>query len=168
MKSSKFFRRLGLLLVLLFLFMLALTVIYPFLWMIISSFKDNTELYLSPWSLPGEWRWGNFASAWNAGIGNYFLNSLFVTSVSTVFSILFLFLMMPLVFWFDPELVSWMPTSVIALVCAFFIGAPWLLWHLVMGGRLEKWLARFSRRFSPRVQEAISWLTGIFSRPCSC
>lgn len=52
MKSSKFFRRLGLLLVLLFLFMLALTVIYPFLWMIISSFKDNTELYLSPWSLP--------------------------------------------------------------------------------------------------------------------
>ena len=24
-----------------------------------------------------------------------------------------------------------------------------------MGGRLEKWLARFSRRFSPRVQEAI-------------
>ena len=89
MKSSKFFRRLGLLLVLLFLFMLALTVIYPFLWMIISSFKDNTELYLSPWSLPGEWRWGNFASAWNAGIGNYFLNSLFVTSVSTVFSILF-------------------------------------------------------------------------------
>ena len=44
MKSSKFFRRLGLLLVLLFLFMLALTVIYPFLWMIISSFKDNTEL----------------------------------------------------------------------------------------------------------------------------
>ena len=89
MKSSKFFRRLGLLLVLLFLFMLALTVIYPFLWMIISSFKDNTELYLSPWSLPGEWRWGNFACAWNAGIGNYFLNSLFVTSVSTVFSILF-------------------------------------------------------------------------------
>lgn len=81
--------------------------------------------------------------------------STLIVIVRTVFSILFLFLMMPLVFWFDPELVSWMPTSVIALVCAFFIGAPWLLWHLVMGGRLEKWLARFSRRFSPRVQEAI-------------
>ena len=42
--------------------------------------------------------------------------------------------MMPIVFFFDPALVDWMPTSVIALVCAFFIGAPWLLWRLVMGG----------------------------------
>ena len=37
--------------------------------------------------------------------------STLIVIVRTVFSILFLFLMMPLVFWFDPELVSWMPTS---------------------------------------------------------
>lgn len=36
-------------------------------------------------------------------------------------SILFLFLTVPVVFYFDPSLVSWMPPSVIALVCAFFI-----------------------------------------------
>lgn len=81
--------------------------------------------------------------------------STLIIIVRTVMSILFLFLMVPVVFFFDPDLVGWMPTSVIVLVCCFFIFAPWLLWHLVVSGKIETWLARFSRRFSPRVQQAI-------------
>lgn len=70
-------------------------------------------------------------------------------------SILFLFLTVPVVFYFDPSLVSWMPPSVIALVCAFFIFAPGMLIYCIVTGRFEKWLVRFCRRFSPKVQEAV-------------
>ena len=81
--------------------------------------------------------------------------STLIIIVRTVMSILFLFLMVPIVFYLDPELVGWMPNSVIALVCAFFILTPGLLWHLVVTGKIEHWLVRFSKRFSTRVQEAI-------------
>ncbi len=53
--------------------------------------------------------------------------STLIIIVRTVMSILFLFLTVPVVFYFDPSLVSWMPPSVIALVCAFFIFAPGML-----------------------------------------
>lgn len=46
--------------------------------------------------------------------------STLIIIVRTVMSILFLFLMVPVVFFFDPDLVGWMPTSVIVLVCCFF------------------------------------------------
>ena len=81
--------------------------------------------------------------------------STLIIIVRTVMSILFLFLMVPIVFYLDPELVGWMHNSVIALVCAFFILTPGLLWHLVVTGKIEHWLVRFSKRFSTRVQEAI-------------
>ena len=81
--------------------------------------------------------------------------STLIIIVRTVMSILFLFLMVPIVFYLDPELVGWMPNSVIALVCAFFILTPGLLWHLVVTGKIEHWLGGFSKRFSTRVQEAI-------------
>jgi uncharacterized protein (TIRG00374 family) len=75
--------------------------------------------------------------------------------VRTVMSILFLFMVVPIVFYFDPSLVSWLPPSVIAIVCAFFIFAPGLLIYYILTGRFEKWLVRFCRRFSPKLQEAI-------------
>lgn len=81
--------------------------------------------------------------------------STLIIIVRTVMSILFLFLTVPIVFFFDPDLVGWMPNSVIVLVCAFFILAPWTLWRLIVTGKVERWLARFSKHFSPRIQEAI-------------
>ena len=81
--------------------------------------------------------------------------STLIIIVRTVMSILFLFLTVPVVFYFDPSLVSWMPPSVIALVCAFFIFAPGMLIYCIVTGRFEKWLVRFCRRFSPKVQEAV-------------
>ncbi len=61
---------------------LALLVIYPMLWMIISSFKNNTDLFSDPWGLPSRWQAHNFIDALNAGVGRYFVNSVFVTAAS--------------------------------------------------------------------------------------
>lgn len=68
----------------LILVLLVLAVIYPLLWMVFSSFKNNSELFANPWSLPGELRWGNFERAWNAGVVRFFVNSTLVTAGSIV------------------------------------------------------------------------------------
>lgn len=57
----------------------ALMVIFPFLWMIMTSFKSDPEILFSPWNLPDTIQWNNFSRAWNeAHIGRYFVNSLIV------------------------------------------------------------------------------------------
>jgi len=64
------------------LVVLAIAVIYPLLWMVFSSFKDNSEVFNNPWGMPGELRWHNFAQAGQAGVVRYFTNSVIVTSAS--------------------------------------------------------------------------------------
>ena len=57
----------------------AVTVIFPMIWMIYSSFKTDQELFLSPWGPPVELQWDNFARAWTkAHVGDYLLNTLIV------------------------------------------------------------------------------------------
>ena len=70
------------------LVLLAIAVLYPLLWMVFSSFKDNSEVFASPWGLPGELRWGNFAKAGDAGVIRYFVNSVIVTSASILTTVL--------------------------------------------------------------------------------
>jgi N-acetylglucosamine transport system permease protein len=61
----------------------AVIVIFPFLWMIMTSFKTNTEILFSPWNLPDSMQWQNFSNAWtNARIGRYVLNSVIVIAMS--------------------------------------------------------------------------------------
>ena len=61
---------------------LAGLVIYPLLWMIFSSFKDNSEVFAHPFGLPSELRWENFVEAGNAGVVRYLTNSVLVTAIS--------------------------------------------------------------------------------------
>ena len=57
----------------------AVMVIFPFLWMIMTSFKTDPEILFSPWKFPDTLQWNNFSRAWNeAHIGRYFVNSLIV------------------------------------------------------------------------------------------
>ena len=57
----------------------AVTVIFPMIWMIYSSFKTDQELFFSPWAPPAELQWDNFARAWSkAHVGDYLLNTLIV------------------------------------------------------------------------------------------
>lgn len=67
---------------------LVVAVVYPLLWMVFSSFKNNSEVLNTPWGLPGELRWGNFAKAGDAGLVRYFANSVIVTSASILTTVI--------------------------------------------------------------------------------
>lgn len=62
----------------------AVIVIGPILWTFLASFKNTTEIFSSPWTLPAELRWENWSRAWTkAHVGTYFLNSVIVVAFST-------------------------------------------------------------------------------------
>lgn len=59
--------------------------VYPFIWMILSSFKTNNEFLISSVNpIPAEFQWDNYVRAWNnANFSGYFLNTVILT-ISTV------------------------------------------------------------------------------------
>lgn len=60
-----------------------LMVVFPFLWMIMTSFKSDPEIVFGPWKFPDALQWDNFSRAWTkAHIGRYVLNTLIVLSGS--------------------------------------------------------------------------------------
>ena len=72
-----------------FLIIWAVIVIYPLLWMVISSFKDTNGIFLSTWSLPDVLHWENYKTAWvDYSIGRAFLNTMYVTVLATVLNLL--------------------------------------------------------------------------------
>lgn len=79
---SKFF-------VYLFLCFMALIVLFPFYWMIISSLKDLPEYKLAvPTLFPRVIHWENYANAFKtANLGRLFMNTLYVGVVSTILSL---------------------------------------------------------------------------------
>ena len=66
------------------LVLLAIAVLYPLLWMVFSSFKDDSEVFNNPWGLPGEAALAQLRGAGKAGVVRYFTNSVIVTSASIV------------------------------------------------------------------------------------
>jgi raffinose/stachyose/melibiose transport system permease protein len=59
--------------------------IFPLVWIVMTSLKSTPELYQDPFSIPRAWKWSNYRDAWvYAKMGSYFLNSVFVTLLSTV------------------------------------------------------------------------------------
>ena len=72
-----------------FLFAMAIIVIFPFYWMLISSLKTLNEFELStPTFFPTEIRWENYTNAFSkASMGRLFLNTLYVGVVSTLLSL---------------------------------------------------------------------------------
>lgn len=69
-------------------YLFALIVAYPFIWMVMQSFKTSPEMYASMWALPKQLLLKNYVDAWRiARLGRYIWNSLFVSS-STVITIL--------------------------------------------------------------------------------
>jgi raffinose/stachyose/melibiose transport system permease protein len=62
----------------------AISIIYPLIWMVISSMKSYDEIYNDVWGLPGVWIVENYSLAWSKGISDYFVNSLFVTGTTII------------------------------------------------------------------------------------
>jgi ABC-type glycerol-3-phosphate transport system permease component len=57
----------------------------PFLWVILSAFKDDAEIFGSPLGLPKSWTWDNFVTVWTrGGFDVYFPNSIVVAVSATV------------------------------------------------------------------------------------
>ena len=72
---------------------IAILVAFPFLWMILSSFKDISEFYIMPPKLmPEAFKLDNYIELFGRGdFGRYYLNSIFITVVQ-VFGNLFIIL----------------------------------------------------------------------------
>lgn len=76
-----------------FIAFLGIVMVYPVLWMISGSLKDNSEILSGSLSLiPPNWRWENFSRGW-AGFGKitfttYFKNSLLITTIATFGTVL--------------------------------------------------------------------------------
>ncbi|MBB5791190.1 carbohydrate ABC transporter permease [Jiangella mangrovi] len=68
-----------------------LTSVSAFVWCVMVSLKTNPEFFsTSPWSLPSDPQFGNYAEAWSsAQISRFFVNSLYVTVASVGISLLF-------------------------------------------------------------------------------
>lgn len=68
-----------------------LTSVSAFVWCVMVSLKTNPEFFsTSPWSLPSDPQFGNYAEAWSsAQISRFFVNSLYVTVTSVGVSLLF-------------------------------------------------------------------------------
>jgi len=65
--------------------LLALSVLYPFWFLIQSSLRSTADYLQNPLGLPGEITFQNFLVLWNDyGVGRAFLNSLFVVGIALV------------------------------------------------------------------------------------
>ena len=66
-----------------------LSSIIALFWVVYTSFKTNSEFFSSTWALPAEFRWSNYTYAWaNAEIGSYFFNTIYITFLSTLGTLL--------------------------------------------------------------------------------
>lgn len=62
---------------------LAITILVPLLWVFMASFKQNSEFYGNPWTLPQGLYLQNYADAWTkARMGDFMLNSALTTAMA--------------------------------------------------------------------------------------
>jgi raffinose/stachyose/melibiose transport system permease protein len=71
-----------------FLVCLCVVVIYPLIWMALSGFKDNAQIFGDPFALPAHWSWNNYVQAWNQGVRGYVTVSVLVTVASALCTVL--------------------------------------------------------------------------------
>ncbi len=91
--SFKSKRRLLRLIYHIFVAVFGLVMIYPVLWMISGSLKNNVEIIKGSLSLiPPNWRWDNYATGWRGfggiSFATFFKNSFFISCVATIGTVL--------------------------------------------------------------------------------
>lgn len=87
-------KRVGNIATLTLLIILSFLAIFPFLWMIVSAFKENHEFYQIPPSfIPEKFQLDNFIQLTEKyNFGKYYLNSIFVTFVQVISNIIIVLL----------------------------------------------------------------------------
>jgi raffinose/stachyose/melibiose transport system permease protein len=67
------------------LIIFSLIIVYPIVWMAITSFKTQSDLLSNLWGLPTALAWQNYTNAWQtANLGSALLNSIIVSTTTTV------------------------------------------------------------------------------------
>lgn len=67
-----------------FLLFLVSVILFPVCWLVLNSLKTNQEMFLNSLSLPKEWMFVNYATAWGKGLLFYFKNSIIVSAISII------------------------------------------------------------------------------------
>ncbi|MEV7199268.1 carbohydrate ABC transporter permease [Streptomyces griseoluteus] len=63
----------------------AVMVVLPLLWAVMTSFKDDSSIFGSPWALPDKLHFDNWSRAWSqAHMSDYFLNTVLVVGGSLI------------------------------------------------------------------------------------
>lgn len=116
--------------VLAFLTLHVLMVIFPFVWMIYSTFKTNREFMRSVWSFPTGLNFDAYIGAWSGGaLGGYAVNSLIVMAGATLITVLVSTLAGYALAIYRPR---WMPAVELSLTAAMAIPAYVALVPLVV------------------------------------
>lgn len=130
----------------------AVTMAFPFYWMIITAFKSNQEaLSFPPTLLPSEWLWSNFVDAWNAApFPRYFANTIFMASATTlgviITSVLAAYAFARMRFWgknilFGLFLATMMIPFEVTLIPNYIIVTNWLHWYNTYLALIIPWAA---------------------------
>lgn len=77
----------GMVIALVLLMVYFLLILYPLVWMVLSSLKTEREFFRNLWGFPAIAQWQNYIRAWNMGISSYFLNSVLVTLCTIILCI---------------------------------------------------------------------------------
>ncbi|GAK40217.1 carbohydrate ABC transporter permease [Paenibacillus urinalis] len=87
--GSSILRKIGYALLYIILIGVAAFQLFPLLWLLLFSLKNNQEVFnLPPLSLPQNPKWENYAKVWNSGnIDVYFFNSVWITVAATVITV---------------------------------------------------------------------------------
>ncbi|MDQ1237151.1 multiple sugar transport system permease protein [Paenibacillus sp. SORGH_AS306] len=72
-----------------FVGLLAILMMYPIAWMLLSSFKESRTIFATANTLlPAQWMWDNYITGWKGvggySFGHYMWNSLVIVAISTV------------------------------------------------------------------------------------
>ncbi|MFB9328848.1 carbohydrate ABC transporter permease [Paenibacillus aurantiacus] len=83
-------RTVGMALLYVVLGIIAVLQVFPLIWLLFFSLKDNQEVFnLSPFALPTDPKWENYAKVWTEGnISRYFFNSVWYTVAAVVLTVL--------------------------------------------------------------------------------
>lgn len=69
----------------LFMMMIALMAVYPFLFIVLNAFKSNEDFLTNKFGLPASFNFDHFYHAWNSSrIDVYFMNTFLVVTISTL------------------------------------------------------------------------------------
>lgn len=74
-----------------FLFVLAISYLFPIIWIFINSLKTNIGFFDNIWNIPKfiDMQFENYSKAlFDSNLANYFINSIFITVIGTILSVM--------------------------------------------------------------------------------